>query len=163
MHCLFPLLTGRTPIMDALQQKVISLHEKVDALHGLVEHTHQMVLALFGQAETIKLKTKPDVLTSSTLPAIASDLPAEVTPSLEPALVHKDVLPDAQGWEQLPDYNTGEQSLSPELQIRRLTAQVTAAYSRIAALEEQLLARRQSNTVESESFASESRWPRSRP
>jgi hypothetical protein len=35
-----------------------------------------------------------------------------------------------------------EQDLSPQVQIQRLTAQLTAAYSRIAALEEQLLANR---------------------
>ncbi|MEA5419530.1 hypothetical protein VB712_09865 [Spirulina sp. CCNP1310] len=58
-------------------------------------------------------------------------------------LSHKDVLPDTQRRrEHIPDYNMAEQSLSPELQVRRLTAQVTAAYNRIAALEEQLLAQR---------------------
>ena len=35
-----------------------------------------------------------------------------------------------------------EQDLSPQVQIQRLTAQLTAAYNRIAALEEQLLANR---------------------
>jgi hypothetical protein len=35
-----------------------------------------------------------------------------------------------------------EQDLSPQIQIQRLTAQLTAAYNRIAALEEQLLAKR---------------------
>ncbi|NEO26340.1 MAG: hypothetical protein F6K03_05435, partial [Kamptonema sp. SIO4C4] len=35
-----------------------------------------------------------------------------------------------------------EQEFAPDLQVRRLTAQVTAAYHRIAALEEQLLAQR---------------------
>ena len=34
------------------------------------------------------------------------------------------------------------QDLSPQVQIQRLTAQLTAAYNRIAALEEQLLANR---------------------
>jgi hypothetical protein len=34
-----------------------------------------------------------------------------------------------------------EQDLSPQIQIQRLTAQLTAAYNRIAALEEQLLAK----------------------
>jgi hypothetical protein len=34
-----------------------------------------------------------------------------------------------------------EQDLSPQIQIQRLTAQLTVAYNRIAALEEQLLAR----------------------
>ena len=35
-----------------------------------------------------------------------------------------------------------EQDLSPQVQIQRLTAQLTAAYNRIAALEEQLLVNR---------------------
>ena len=35
-----------------------------------------------------------------------------------------------------------EQDLSPQIQIQRLTAQLTVAYNRIAALEEQLLAKR---------------------
>jgi chaperonin cofactor prefoldin len=38
--------------------------------------------------------------------------------------------------------SVAEKTMSPELQIQRLTAQLTAAYNRIAALEEQLLARR---------------------
>lgn len=151
--------------MDALQQKVISLHEKVDALYGLIEHTHQMVLSLFLQAENVKPTPALELPTPPAIPPITPDLPSGTTSTAEPALIHKDVLPDAQGWEQLPDYNTSEQSLSPELQIRRLTAQVTAAYSRIAALEEQLLARRQNASGASdtaESVGSEPRWQRSR-
>ncbi|MEO0867664.1 MAG: hypothetical protein AAFY17_04280, partial [Cyanobacteria bacterium J06642_11] len=59
---------------------------------------------------------------------------------LEEALDHKDILNDEPhfGLDQL----TGNQSLSPEIQVQRLTAQLTAAYNRIAALEEQLLAYR---------------------
>ena len=37
---------------------------------------------------------------------------------------------------------SGEKIISPEIQIQRLTAQLTAAYNRIAALEEQLLRER---------------------
>jgi hypothetical protein len=36
----------------------------------------------------------------------------------------------------------GDKLLTPEIQIQRLTAQLTAAYNRIAALEEQLLLKR---------------------
>jgi hypothetical protein len=36
----------------------------------------------------------------------------------------------------------GDRPLTPEIQVQRLSAQLTAAYGRIAALEEQLLARR---------------------
>ncbi len=37
---------------------------------------------------------------------------------------------------------TGDKNITPEIQIQRLTAQLTAAYNRIAALEEQLLLKR---------------------
>ncbi len=37
------------------------------------------------------------------------------------------------------------QDIAPEVQVQRLTAQLTAAYNRIAALEEQLLAQRMSH------------------
>jgi len=50
-----------------------------------------------------------------------------------PAMEHKDILDDS------GEVSTA--SVSPEIQIRRLNTQLTAAYNRIAALEEQLLAR----------------------
>lgn len=52
---------------------------------------------------------------------------------------HKDILLDGNDGESNAGQK-GEQALSPDIQIRRLTAQLTAAYNRIAALEEQLLA-----------------------
>jgi hypothetical protein len=42
----------------------------------------------------------------------------------------------------LNDRSHRHKDFSPEVQIQRLTAQLTAAYNRIAALEEQLLSRR---------------------
>ncbi|NEO27025.1 MAG: hypothetical protein F6K03_09040, partial [Kamptonema sp. SIO4C4] len=83
--------------------------------------------------------------------------PEEAQPMLDPEpmsvsyrdfkhqdLTHKDVLDDDESWEKLSDYHyhRDEQEFAPDLQVRRLTAQVTAAYHRIAALEEQLLAQR---------------------
>ncbi len=50
----------------------------------------------------------------------------------------KDVLSDVQSYQP---GNNGR-VLSPEAQIQRLTGQLTAAYNRIAALEEQLLSKR---------------------
>jgi hypothetical protein len=52
---------------------------------------------------------------------------------------HKDVLSDS-GFES--DSQMSDRVLSPEVQVQRLTAQLTAAYNRIAALEEQLLSHR---------------------
>jgi hypothetical protein len=55
---------------------------------------------------------------------------------------HKDILIGTDGAEMFA--TKSDRVLSPELQIQRLTAQLTAAYNRIAALEEQLLSRRMS-------------------
>jgi hypothetical protein len=52
-------------------------------------------------------------------------------------LIHQDVLVD----NETSSYRQQETTMSPQSQIQRLTAQLTVAYSRIAALEEQLLAR----------------------
>ncbi len=54
---------------------------------------------------------------------------------------HKDVLDDSDD-SALPSNSEGQLIMPPEMQVQRLTAQLTAAYSRIAALEEQLLSRR---------------------
>jgi hypothetical protein len=54
---------------------------------------------------------------------------------------HKDVLIDGTS-EMSNSHQNGEKALSADIQVQRLTAQLTAAYNRIAALEEQLLARR---------------------
>ena len=54
---------------------------------------------------------------------------------------HKDILLDDNSNSTNP-MSSSEQELSPDIQIRRLTAQLTAAYNRIAALEEQLLSSR---------------------
>jgi hypothetical protein len=58
----------------------------------------------------------------------------------EPLFEHKDILLEGEHVDShLP---IAPKVISPEVQIQRLTAQLTAAYNRIAALEEQLLARR---------------------
>lgn len=53
---------------------------------------------------------------------------------------NKDILLDSDMF--TPSNPQSEKTMSPELQIQRLTAQLTAAYNRIASLEEQLLSRR---------------------
>ena len=52
-------------------------------------------------------------------------------------LTHKDILVDDNS--STSSTSSSSENLSPDTQIRRLTAQLTAAYNRIAALEEQLL------------------------
>lgn len=56
-------------------------------------------------------------------------------------IAQQDVLIDSSGVE-ISHHQIKEQDLAPQIQIQRLTAQLTAAYNRIAALEEQLLAKR---------------------
>jgi hypothetical protein len=57
------------------------------------------------------------------------------------AIAQQNILIDSSGVE-VTHHQIEEQDLSPQIQIQRLTAQLTAAYNRIAALEEQLLAKR---------------------
>jgi hypothetical protein len=52
----------------------------------------------------------------------------------------KDILGEEEEITSKP--STNGKLITPEIQVQRLTAQLTAAYNRIAALEEQLLARR---------------------
>lgn len=54
---------------------------------------------------------------------------------------HKDVLEDSDPSQEV-DIALPDRNLAPDMQVRRLTAQLTAAYNRIAALEEQLLSQR---------------------
>jgi uncharacterized coiled-coil protein SlyX len=54
---------------------------------------------------------------------------------------HKDVIDDGED-SALEHHGSTQIIMPPEMQVQRLTAQLTAAYSRIAALEEQLLSRR---------------------
>lgn len=60
--------------------------------------------------------------------------------SLDHHLEHKDVLSDLIYADH--EAHGTDRNLTPEIQIQRLTAQLTAAYNRIAALEEQLIAKR---------------------
>ncbi|MDB9479193.1 ferrochelatase [Dolichospermum circinale CS-537/03] len=56
-------------------------------------------------------------------------------------LEHKDVLTDSMVYSDA-NYQARDRQITPEIQIQRLTTQLTAAYHRIAALEEQLLRQR---------------------
>lgn len=120
--------------MDTLQKQINALGEKVDGLHQLIEK-------LTGQFAEVVSECKIGVdhlyypeADSSTHRYHRGGL------SQNPAMEHKDVLADEDNIE-LAVQNT-ERQLSPEVQIQRLTAQLTAAYSRIAALEDQLIAKR---------------------
>lgn len=119
--------------MDILEKQVLELSGKVDSLHGLVAQLDKKVEANLNSSQPC---ISNDILPDAG-PVNVSPLKARRAPN--PAMMHKDILND--------ETLSGEKSetarnLSPEIQIQRLTAQLTAAYNRIAALEEQIMAYR---------------------
>jgi hypothetical protein len=122
--------------MDSLQKQVSTLGTKVDALQLLTEQLNHQVAQILSE-----IKSGPGAGSSnSAAHGHLSYSSYQRHQGLDATLEHKDVLVDS----NYPhaEEQTGEQELAPEIQIRRLTAQLTAAYNRIAALEEQLLAKR---------------------
>jgi hypothetical protein len=117
--------------MQALQHQISSLSGKIDALQTIVERISLQLLE-----STHPKQAQPDELNTSERQSSAP--PMHYSYALDNGIGHKDILED----HPYIDNQRTEQSLSPELQIQRLTAQLTAAYNRIAALEEQLLASR---------------------
>jgi hypothetical protein len=121
--------------MDTLQTQINTLDSKVDSLHTVIE---QLSLSL-GQALT-EMKLSPGSPVGRASFGGGSGRYASLGYRQVDSLEHKDVLSDDGHAD--PSTHNGEKTLSPEIQVQRLTAQLTAAYNRIAALEEQLLAQR---------------------
>lgn len=119
--------------MDPIQEQIASLNFKVDGLHHMIDELSGKVSESLSEVLTeCSQRHQPG--------------PAPVRPSFsyrssfDTSMEHKDVLADNDFLDS--DSHSGERSLTPEVQIQRLTAQLTAAYNRIAALEEQLLSKR---------------------
>ncbi len=121
--------------MDSIQTQVILLTNKIDALHQVVERVNNQVTALTATQAHAVSPYEP----GAGRPPYSSALRPK-TGALDAACEHKDVLLDS-SYLALDCQNT-ETTFSPDVQIQRLTAQLTAAYNRIAALEEQLMAAR---------------------
>jgi hypothetical protein len=115
--------------MQALQLQINTLSDKIDALHTAVERISLKLSESVSQPQTCS--------DNQSVPSMPS-YSMHTNHFVEANLGHKDILEDY----PYPENHRSEQSLSPELQIQRLTAQLTAAYNRIAALEEQLLSSR---------------------
>ena len=124
--------------MDLLRQQIDLLNTQVDALYQMIERvdgkTSEILLELKDSAPSRVDANHGDHL-------IGNSMPYASVAGLESDLDYKDVLVD-EGYGSAAQQYTGERSLSPDVQIQRLTAQLTAAYNRIAALEEQLLSKR---------------------
>ncbi|MBE7380642.1 MAG: hypothetical protein F6J95_004455 [Leptolyngbya sp. SIO1E4] len=121
--------------MEPLQEQVTTLTQKVDALHQAIGQVDSRVSEILSTTQAqVVAKESSDIYRSQTMASYSGLQGYESTPA------HKDILVDSAYID--PERSGEETSLSPEVQIQRLTAQLTAAYNRIAALEEQLLANR---------------------
>ncbi|HAC62269.1 MAG TPA: hypothetical protein DCF68_01715 [Cyanothece sp. UBA12306] len=133
--------------MDALQQQINELNYKVNQLHNIVEQVSQQLMTsdvLSGP----EVKTYPDSSTLIPCSDSSAKPPGATHGQFKLEMEHKDILTDDREINSLvaPE---GEVIFSRDLQVRRLTAQLTAAYNRIAALEEQLMACRRSSKTSS--------------
>ncbi|ATS18933.1 hypothetical protein BRW62_09470 [Parathermosynechococcus lividus PCC 6715] len=116
--------------MDLLHKQILVLSNKIDALYQIVEQLNQKVSQALAEG---RIKAAAGAANEQ---VVRGTVPARA-PGVMPE--HKDILVD-------DDYShsrylSGDRPLSAEVQIQRLTAQLTAAYNQIAALEEQLLSR----------------------
>jgi hypothetical protein len=150
--------------MESIQQQISTLTHKVDRVYQILDRLHQQVFQdadpeLVDGAETsighprncddlhrIQLGDARQIRQNVTSYRDRgyADLPRGANyrhDTAEWVIAQQDVLIDSSGIE-ISHHQVKEQDLSPQIQIQRLTAQLTAAYNRIAALEEQLLAKR---------------------
>ena len=122
--------------MESLRNQIVAVNNKVDALYQMVEQLSNQMSDVLSET-----RRTPDSGADSSTWRVG-DIPYSYKSlnRLDSALAHKDVLADTSFIDT--GSSNREKELSPEIQIQRLTAQLTAAYNRIAALEEQLLAQR---------------------
>ncbi|MGB7711303.1 MAG: hypothetical protein WBL95_17515 [Microcoleus sp.] len=121
--------------MEALRQQVTALTQQVEALYKLIENLNAKLLE---SANETKLAQQHKDGSRNGETDKTSPYPSYR--SLDAMLEHKDILLDDGYFDK--NYQSLEKELTADIQIQRLTAQLTAAYNRIAALEEQLLAKR---------------------
>ncbi|MCY7367125.1 MAG: hypothetical protein LH474_03130 [Chamaesiphon sp.] len=146
--------------MESIQQQISALTHKIDRVYQMLarETARDLDAQVVGGEETsIKhLLNREDVqLVGGKNRRLRQDSSSHHrNGDLDPAnnsnyrqdstewiIAQQDILIDSSGVE-ISHRQIKEQDLAPQIQIQRLTAQLTAAYNRIAALEEQLLANR---------------------
>ncbi|HEY9597827.1 MAG TPA: hypothetical protein V6D33_09170 [Cyanophyceae cyanobacterium] len=123
--------------MDAVQKQIIALSHKIDTLYQMIEQLSRKV------SDALSDINQSSAQENGYSQPVANARPQsyKVHSLLDSVMEHKDVLMDGNS-EMTGSSQNSENSLSADIQVQRLTAQLTAAYNRIAALEEQLLARR---------------------
>lgn len=118
--------------MEPLQKQVTTLSHKVDTLYQAIEQLNGKVAEALSEC---RLTPTQEVQNLHNAGGVYSTQGYRTS-----KMGHKDVLEDNSSLDN--QRQSGDKELAPEVQIQRLTAQLTAAYNRIAALEEQLLAQR---------------------
>ena len=125
-----------------------SLEEQIQTLNFKIDQLHRIVLDLSQQIRTLTDKqtiffSDHDFQGSATIDrrSVPLESSSEAIDQVASRIIHKDILIDED--DNLSFWGLqNEHPPTAEIQIHRLTAQVTAAYHRIAALEEQLMAQR---------------------
>lgn len=123
--------------MEPLQKQVLTLSQKLDALYEVIGQLDSKVSRALSESCLVKTQEANDNFLESS-DTRRYQLKGQI--SFNSELEHKDVIAD--GMYLDTNLQGGDRHLTPEIQIQRLTAQLTAAYNRIAALEEQLLLKR---------------------
>ena len=125
--------------MESLHNQILSLNSKIDAVYRLIEKLDRKFShALTDSSVVNKIEVMDIPIPRNNIKVERPHFRANL--NLHPDVGHKDILLDG----MYPENNiqAGEQQITQEIQMQRLTAQLTAAYNRIAALEEQLLLKR---------------------
>ena len=125
--------------MEPLQEQVLTLGHKLDVMSNLIEQLDSKVSKIISGYQTENM-IGHDKNTNEHMPNYQLNGHLHFHSSFEHEMEHKDILSD--GMYSDTNLQGGDRHLTPEVQIQRLTAQLTAAYNRIAALEEQLLTKR---------------------
>ena len=117
--------------MNPLQAQIATLDHKVDALYTLIERLTSNVNYLL---DDVNKRSSHD----SEIALTPAERRSREMNSLDAMFEHQDVLLD-RDLISTDRHGDDDTKMTPEAQIQRLTAQLTASYNRIAALEEQLL------------------------
>ncbi|HIK09085.1 MAG TPA: hypothetical protein IGS52_02260 [Oscillatoriaceae cyanobacterium M33_DOE_052] len=121
--------------MDSLETEVKSLVGQVATLYEIVAQINTKMSLMLAEQELISSAR----IEQTKLEIKDNQIYGRNRVIFEPSEEHKDVLVESK-LSVNASVQYLENELTPDIQIQRLTAQLTAAYNRIAALEERLLA-----------------------
>jgi hypothetical protein len=124
--------------MDTLEQQVTLLNHKVDTLYEIIREMNLKI----SQALNPQDLSEPIERVIPKLEEPVNKIAFSPATQSHNRFEHKDVLLDDSYTESNVVIHREEPNITADIQIQRLTAQLTAAYNRIAALEERLLSQR---------------------